>query len=157
MQNLKVRIVSKSELGPLVKACARIAERAYSTGTAWTMADFQADMSAAHRLYTVIYEGDRLIGYVGAIKVLDQVDITGVAVDPAHQREGRAMSLLHTLISSLPTDTQVFLEVRESNVAARHLYQRAGFVAVNVRKAYYTNPDEDAILMKLSVSDAKGE
>lgn len=151
MQNLKVRIVSKSELPPLVTACARIAQRAYSNGTGWQLSDFRADMAAAHRVYAVIYEGENLVGYVGAVKVLDQVDITGVAVDPAHQRAGHAKTLLNALISSLAADTQVFLEVRESNVAARHLYQQTGFVAVNVRKGYYSSPDEDAILMKLSV------
>lgn len=151
MQNLRVQIATEEELVPLVEACARIATRAYSTGTGWTLKDFRADMGAAHRVYTVIYNGNQLVGYVGAVKVLDQVDITGVAVDPTYQRKGWAFEMISRLITSLEADTQVFLEVRKSNLAARHLYQRVGFTAINVRKAYYSHPDEDAILMKLSV------
>lgn len=157
MSKLKIQVVTKSKLMPLVEACARIAKRAYPAGTGWKLQEFQADMVAAHRLYAVIYDDDQLIGYVGAVKVLDQVDITGVAVDPAYQRQGRALKLINALIASLEANTQVFLEVRKSNVAARHLYQRIGFAPINVRKAYYTHPDEDAILMKLSVSGTKGE
>lgn len=157
MPKLRIQVVTKSKLVPLVSSCARIAKRAYPAGTGWKLRDFQTDMVAAHRMYAVIYDGEQLIGYVGAVKVLDQVDITGVAVDPAYQRQGRAFKLISALIASLEANTQVFLEVRKSNVAARHLYQRVGFAAINVRKAYYTHPDEDAILMKLSVSGTKGE
>lgn len=151
MHNLRIQIVTEADLLPLVEACARIATRAYTNGTGWTLKDFQSDMEAAHRVYTVIYNGDQLVGYVGAVKVLDQVDITGVAVDPTYQRNGWAFKMMSRLVTSLEANTQVFLEVRKSNVAARQLYQRIGFSAINVRKAYYTHPDEDAILMKLSV------
>lgn len=151
MPNHKIKIVTKSELIPLIDACARVAKRAYPGGTGWERQDFQADMVAAHRLYAVFYDDDQLVGYVGAVRVLDQVDITGVAVDPVHQREGRAFKMFSALIESFETHTQVFLEVRKSNAAARQLYQRVGFAAVNVRKAYYQHPEEDAILMKLSV------
>lgn len=157
MANLKIQIVTEAKLVPLIEACAQISERAYPSGTGWKLQAFQADMVADHRVYAVIHDGEQLIGYVGAVQVLDQVDITGVAVDPAYQKQGHAIRLIEALIASLEVNTQVFLEVRESNLAARHLYQRVGFSAIGVRKAYYSQPDEDAILMKLSVSGAKGE
>lgn len=151
MPNHRIQIVTESELISLVDACARVAQRAYPGDTGWQRRDFQADMIAAHRLYAVFYEDDQLVGYVGAVRVLDQVDITGVAVDPGQQRKGRAFKMFSALIESFEVDTQVFLEVRKSNLAARQLYQRVGFSAINVRKAYYHHPEEDAILMKLSV------
>ena len=48
--------------------------------------------------------------------------------------------------------TSVLLEVRESNLAARRLYETTGFIEVGRRAAYYQNPSEDAILLKYSVS-----
>ncbi|GAX03235.1 ribosomal-protein-alanine acetyltransferase [Secundilactobacillus pentosiphilus] len=151
MPKHKIQIVTETELIPLVDACARVAKRAYPGDTGWQRQDFQADMVADHRLYAIFYNDDQLVGYVGAIRVLDQVDITGVAVDPVHQRKGWAFKMIRALIESFEGHTQVFLEVRKSNLGARQLYQRVGFSAVNVRKAYYHHPEEDAILMKLSV------
>ena len=93
-------------------------------------------------------EGDDLLGYVWARFVLDEGDIGNVAVAP-DSRRGIGAALLKALFAeSERRGTAVLqLEVRESNLAARRLYEKNGFEIVGKRKNYYEKPAEDAILM----------
>jgi ribosomal-protein-alanine acetyltransferase len=74
----------------------------------------------------------------------DEAEVLNLAVMPALRRRGIALELLRGLSSKL-----VFLEVRESNQAARSLYRAAGFQECGVRPRYYDNPSESAIVMRL--------
>jgi ribosomal-protein-alanine N-acetyltransferase len=74
----------------------------------------------------------------------DEAEILNLAVHPGFRRRGVALELLRGL--SMP---EIFLEVRAGNQAARALYQRAGFEQCGVRRDYYDNPMEDAIVMRL--------
>jgi ribosomal-protein-alanine acetyltransferase len=74
----------------------------------------------------------------------DEAEILNLAVHPAFRRQGIALQLLREL--SAP---RIFLEVRESNHAARALYLRAGFEECGLRRKYYDNPPEDGIVMRL--------
>ncbi len=73
----------------------------------------------------------------------DEKEILNIAVHPAFRRRGIALALLAAC--SAPT---TFLEVRETNLGARALYRQAGFQEVGLRKAYYRNPGEAAIVMR---------
>ncbi len=83
--------------------------------------------------------------------VPEEIEILNLAVHPAYRRLGIARAL----ISSLPGCT-VFLEVRESNHAARALYRSAGFRETGVRPGYYQYPPEAAIAMRLEVGIVTG-
>ena len=74
-----------------------------------------------------------------------EFEILNVAVDPAWRRMGVAKALLH---HQLARGGEHFLEVRESNTAARKLYERMGFAVIGTRRDYYSNPEESAIVMK---------
>ena len=89
------------------------------------------------------------VGYIGMTAVLDEADITGVAVLPSFRRRGIARRLLQRLIEESETQglTCLHLEVREGNRAARSLYESMGFTVDGKRKQYYRFPSEDAILM----------
>ncbi len=93
-------------------------------------------------------EGD-LLGYVWARFVLDEGDIGNVAVAPDFRRRGVGAALLRALLEEAARRQAavVQLEVRESNLAARRLYEKNGFETVGKRKNYYEKPAEDAILM----------
>lgn len=145
---LKIKVLSQAALLPAASACAMVAQQAYPAGAAWQLASFQHDMAAANRTYVVMYDGPQLIGYIGTIQVLDQVDITGVAVSPKYQRRGIARRLMRQLMAQLTPATQLFLEVRETNSAARRLYEQVGFEPIGLRENYYQHPVENAILMK---------
>ncbi len=78
----------------------------------------------------------------------DEYEVLNLAVAPRYRRRGVARALLAAVICS----GKWFLEVRESNTAARRLYASAGFQEIGRRRGYYSNPREDAVQVALSVS-----
>lgn len=95
-------------------------------------------------------EENEIIGYVGMKMVLDEADITNVAVSPAYRKKGIAKELLGQLVEEADRQKlhSIYLEVRASNVAAITLYDHAGFKRIGQRKNYYDHPQEDALLMQ---------
>ena len=81
--------------------------------------------------------------------VLDEADITNVAVRPQYRRQGIGLVLVQGMLEMMQAVgvRYVLLEVRESNLPAQNCYARAGFVPVGRRKKYYELPKEDALLM----------
>ncbi len=102
-------------------------------------------------IFVVLKNGRRVFGYMLAQCVLDEMEILRIAVDPAYRRRGYARRLLSHLREMAKDQgvTCCFLEVRESNLAARNLYQGFGFEMCGRRKGFYRQPDEDAIMMKV--------
>ena len=94
-------------------------------------------------------EGEVLLGCVWARFVLDEGEIGNIAVAPEHRRRGVGEALLTALCAEAERRkaTALLLEVRESNLAARRLYEKTGFETVGKRKNYYEKPVENAILM----------
>ncbi len=97
--------------------------------------------------FLVWEEEERVCGYVGMYKIMDEGYITNVAVSPEYRRRGIARALLEKLIEENADLSFITLEVRISNHGAIALYEGLGFEQVAVRPDYYTNPDEDALLM----------
>ena len=91
----------------------------------------------------------RLLGYVGLLAVVDEGYITNVAVRPDCRRQGVASSLLQALEARGRARKLTFLtlEVRQSNAPARALYEKLGYVQAGLRRNYYENPREDAVIM----------
>ncbi|MFI5246788.1 MAG: ribosomal protein S18-alanine N-acetyltransferase [Gemmatimonadales bacterium] len=94
-----------------------------------------------------------LIGYAVAWYAADEAEIANIAVAPNARRKGVGALLLDRLLQSAATfgARTVFLEVRESNLEARKLYDARGFGIVGRRKQYYRQPDEDALIMRLGL------
>ena len=94
-----------------------------------------------------------VVGWGGIWCVADEAEIASVCVDPAYRRLGGGTKLLQTLLrqARLSGAQNVYLEVRASNRAAQELYRCAGFECIGVRKRYYTNPSEDAVLMRCNI------
>ena len=91
----------------------------------------------------------RLLGYVGLLAVVDEGYITNVAVRPDCRRQGVASSLLQALEARGRARNLTFLtlEVRQSNAPARALYENQGYLQAGLRRNYYENPREDAVIM----------
>lgn len=91
----------------------------------------------------------RLLGYVGLLAVVDEGYITNVAVRPNCRRQGVASSLLQALEARGRARNLTFLtlEARQSNAPARALYEKLGYVQAGLRRNYYENPREDAVIM----------
>lgn len=117
----------------------------------WTLSDFQHTLTDEYTDYFVA-ENDRVIaGYIGLRFGGDTADITTFCVAPPYRRQGVGQSLLAyaTSYAARKGCQKVFLEVRESNIPARALYEKNGFCFVSKRKRYYKNPEEDAwVLIK---------
>lgn len=104
-----------------------------------------------HELVAALDDAGKLTGYAGLMNVLDEGYISNVAVRADCRRRGTAQALIKALIDRAERKELAFLtlEVRESNLAARSLYKKLGFLDVGVRKNYYSKPTENAILMTL--------
>jgi [ribosomal protein S18]-alanine N-acetyltransferase len=100
--------------------------------------------------------GGALLGYVVASFVADEGEIASIAVAPAARRQGVGRSLLDWVVGEGERrgTGALYLEVRESNTAARALYRSRGFLEVGRRRAYYRNPTEDAMVLRLSMDPA---
>ena len=94
-------------------------------------------------------EGETLLGYAWYQLVLDEGYVGNLAVGAPFRRRGVGTALLRAMLDHAEERGAAFLtlEVRESNTAARRLYERCGFETAAVRKNYYERPREDAVLM----------
>lgn len=83
-------------------------------------------------------------------QIVDEVHIATIAVDERFRRSGIASALIEQLLGYCKCHKayRVFLEVRKSNLAAQALYQKFGFIVNGVRKGYYSDNHEDALLME---------
>ncbi|MDQ6675956.1 MAG: ribosomal protein S18-alanine N-acetyltransferase [Acidobacteriota bacterium] len=97
-----------------------------------------------YRLYVAECEG-RMAGFlVWRETAPEEAEILNLAVAPEFRRRGLALAMIRAMAMR-----EVFLEVRESNAAARALYRRAGFREAGIRFGYYSHPAESAIVMRL--------
>ncbi|MBR7098586.1 MAG: ribosomal protein S18-alanine N-acetyltransferase [Clostridia bacterium] len=96
-----------------------------------------------------ITQEGKVIGYGGMVTVLDEGQITNIAVHPSHRRMGIGASVLASLTreSARRGITLLSLEVRASNHAAKELYLGQGFTVAGTRKGFYRHPVEDALVM----------
>jgi [ribosomal protein S18]-alanine N-acetyltransferase len=118
----------------------------------WTRGMFRSELEVAGGTYArAALMGETLAGYSFAVLIADEAHLGNLAVDPGYRRKGIARALLDDLLTAARRHgvRRVTLEVRESNAIARNFYARNGFVDIAIRKSYYRNPVEDAIVMLL--------
>ena len=97
---------------------------------------------------------DQLQGYVVAWHVMDEGELANLAVAPSRRRQGIATALLDAVLNDATGrgTKEIYLEVRESNAAARALYSARGFDEVGRRKGYYRFPVEDALILRRTLT-----
>lgn len=117
----------------------------------WNQMALREELYQEGSLFLVAEQDGQTLGYVGCQTVLDEGYITNVAVHPDARRRGVAQALLCALHERAETCGLSFvtLEVRVSNAPAIALYEKAGYISVGVRKDFYRDPKEDAVLMTL--------
>ena len=136
-------------------------ERQSATAGHWTEEQYRLAFKAegALRLLLVVEasssfgaEGPHLLGFLIAHQLAPEWELENLVVAPTARRKGLGKRLLEALLEAArETSSSVFLEVRESNAAARALYENAGFEQTGRRPSYYTSPLEDAILYRWTV------
>jgi ribosomal-protein-alanine N-acetyltransferase len=99
--------------------------------------------------YIIAKVNGKTVGYAGLWKIFDEGHITNVAVHPEYRRNGVGFMLVKSLIDlAMEEDiTRMTLEVRKSNIPAQNLYIKFGFKIEGLRKEYYADNKEDAIIM----------
>ena len=124
----------------------------------WTSTLFVSEMALrANRSYVVAQFGSLVIGYSGMMFVGDDAHVTNIAVDPLYQKHQVASRLmLHNARTALKRGAKhLTLEVRVGNEAAQRLYRKFGFAPAGVRKNYYAEDHEDALVMWVNDIDSE--
>jgi [ribosomal protein S18]-alanine N-acetyltransferase len=144
---LEVRRLSYQDLPQVIAIERRVFP------TPWSLAMFVLELSKQSGICLAATERGadgqwRLVGYLICSRYDTVWHVMNVAVDSGHQRKGVASALLAELYERVGDDHARFtLEVRRSNAVAIHLYEREGFRAAGVRRRYYQDNGEDALVM----------
>lgn len=121
----------------------------------WSENSLLEELDNDTALFFVAKEENKVVGYIGANNISNEVFITNIAVTKEKRKQGVAKKLLSFLINSakeLGTE-YITLEVRKSNFAAIGLYESFNFHTVGERKNFYQNPTENALLYTLYFKD----
>ena len=119
--------------------------------TPWSIESIKAELTNPLAKYIIALdeENNAVVGFVGAWIIVGEASITNIAVTSSYRNQGVANNLIQSLIKTC-LDLNCYLinlEVRASNIKAQNLYKKNGFLVDGLRKGYYEDNKEDAILM----------
>ena len=140
---IEIRTLDLSDLD----AIEQIEQQAYPTP--WSRSMFASELAKPTSICLGAFEGRDLVGYIINSRYVDAWHVMNVAVHPEHQRRGIATALLEKLFERTRGDERrgYTLEVRVSNENAIRLYEKLGFDSRGIRRGYYTDNREDALIM----------
>lgn len=144
MQGCKIRRMTLPDLDEVA------AIEADTFPTPWSRQSFEQELTRNVVARYLVAELDgRVIGYAGAWIILDESHITNIAIAEVYRGKGYGRALTQALLQYLSNLGAAYatLEVRKSNLRAQNLYTSLGFQTVGVRKRYYEDNQEDALLM----------
>ena len=115
----------------------------------WDLDSFSKELSNPLAKYLIAKINDKVVGFVGVWTIIDEGHITNMAVHPEFRENGVGSILLTSLIDRCKDwgCNSLTLEVRSSNNAAKALYKKFGFLEEGLRKNYYRDNEEDALIM----------
>ncbi len=143
MKGLRFEKLQESHL-PAVLEIERASESA-----PWSEASFRTEVDHPHGVFIVAQYAGRIVGFAGAWVLVDEAHVTTVAVEPEARGKGIGRALMVELLARCRERgaTCSTLEVRVSNAPALKLYEGLGFVRAAVRRRYYPDNKEDAVVM----------
>ena len=117
--------------------------------TPWSRSMFAGELAKPSGICLGAFQGEDMLGYLIVARYVDAWHVMNVAVDPMWRGRGIARVLLERLfeVTGEDPDRGYTLEVRVTNAVAIHLYESLGFVTTGVRRGYYTDNREDALIM----------
>lgn len=125
-----------------------------SFATPWSREAFYNEIyNNKFAVYIVLEEDDKIIGYCGAWVVIDEAHVTNVAILPAYRGRHLGEALLRKMMTVAKDmgARSMTLEVRVTNNVAQSLYRKLGFQNGGIRKNYYTDNQEDALVMWVNI------
>ena len=116
----------------------------------WSEMSIASELQNIWAYWRIAVDEGMVAGYIGSQSTIDETDVMNVAVHPDWRRQGIAENLITHLIQELKKrgSHALMLEVRASNTPAIALYEKLGFQQVGLRKNYYRNPKEDALILR---------
>ncbi len=123
----------------------------------WHLSSFKGEIenNPISNPYVIVFKPlNKIIGYVIYWHIRNEVQISNIAISPDYRQMGVGEGALKKVLVEIRHKGVefVFLEVRPSNLVARCLYEKMGFAMLGLRRGYYHNPSEDAIVMGKSLS-----
>ena len=142
MEIIKMESCHVADVAAIEKECFGAA--------AWSENSVASELTNKLSLWLVALEDGRVAGYVGSQTVCEETDMMNVAVTADFRRQGIGEKLVLALVEELKAidSRSLTLEVRASNSPAIALYEKLGFVQTGLRKNYYRNPREDALILR---------
>ena len=118
----------------------------------WSYENLQESLNRDNYYFLVAKEDSMVVGYIGMYAILDEGDITNIAVNKDFRRQGIGTMLLKEMLWTAKKNNlvTVTLEVRVSNENAISLYKQQGFAIIGTRKKFYVKPEEDGYIMRYS-------
>ena len=125
----------------------------------WAVRDLEEGARSGIPFFVAVGAGDTPVAYVVAHFGADEGEILNLGVAPEHRRRGLGQALVQHTVATLRARgvRSVYLEVRESNAAARQLYEGMGFQPVGVRPGYYRRPTESAVVLRAAIPAVGGD
>lgn len=122
-------------------------------GSPWDAETFRRLLGRAGAELLVVEVKGEIVAYAVLWCILDQGELANIAVDEGWRRRGIGTRLLdQVLVRARQRGVEdLFLEVRQSNMVARDLYMRHGFVSIGMRRNYYDSPREDACVLRIGL------
>ena len=132
-------------------------QRDSSTAAQWPVGSYKDAIRQDTRLVLVAEKSGQLIGFLVASRSTEEWELENIAVSTSWHRQGVGRTLLEALIRRAQDSgaSEIRQEIRASNLAAQRTGQAVGFVQVGRRKAYYQDPDEDALLFNYLLTTSK--
>lgn len=125
-----------------------VLDKKYIGADGWSAESFRSEVRKDNGIVLCFTDGSNIIALLSGYFAEGESDITSVAVDENFRRIGLAQRLIAEFEKILPENTEnIFLEVRESNSPAINLYIKCGFEKLSLRKNFYSNPRENAVVM----------
>lgn len=123
----------------------------------WSLAMFVLELSKPAGICLAAVEGKAIVGYMICSRYDTVWHVMNIAVDPKLQQRGIGSAMLTQLLAEVGDDSARYtLEVRQSNAAAIRLYERFGYRAAGLRRRYYQDNGEDAVIMWRTPATLKG-
>ncbi len=143
MENFKIELMTQNDLDGVVK----VEEESFVIS--WSRKSFEDELKNDKALYLVAKQDEKVVGYIGTWLILDEAHITNIAVSGEYRNQKIGDKLVNELIEICKEKNikSMTLEVRNSNTIAQKLYKNHGFKLAGIRKEYYSDNKEDALIM----------
>ncbi|WP_407371093.1 ribosomal protein S18-alanine N-acetyltransferase [Carnobacterium sp.] len=131
----------------------QLAESSYPNGSPWPIESYKSELAGSQNKYGIALQNAEKVGFIGYTQLFDEVEITTFGILKPFKNQGIGQSFLRAFIKQVKSEDikTVFLEVREQNKAAIAVYEKVGFEMIALRKNYYHDPVDHALIMQLKI------